>query len=208
MQKILDKKDFPQWLNEILAAQGVNVRTVTAKVGETFTGIGRPVYDYEMVRVIAYNNITKQCVVQRGCTYEGYINATKEQRAIYNGVTFQAQPNIFMIEINDISAHTSVTVYAHPADITKSIEEKASLSKDELIVLVATRSLKSSYAGISNYRFHSASGQLGITLDRWNAAKESCISKGLLNKAGAITTAGKNAVPYGTYNGLYALKNI
>ena len=70
------------------------------------------------------------------------------------------------------------------------------LSEDERIVLIATRSLKSSYGGVPNYRYHEARRARGITLDRWNAAKASLIEKKLLTKAGAITPEGRNAVGF------------
>lgn len=69
----------------------------------------------------------------------------------------------------------------------------ADVTEDEIIVLVATRSYKSSYGGDSNVRFHEARKNTGITEERWLAAKASATAKGYLNKAGAITTAGKNA---------------
>jgi hypothetical protein len=69
----------------------------------------------------------------------------------------------------------------------------ADVTEDEIIVLVATRSYKSSYGGDSNVRFHEARKNTGITEERWLAAKASAAAKGYLNKAGAITTAGKNA---------------
>lgn len=205
MRKVLDKKDFPEWLNKILSSRGINVKTVTAKIGENHSNIGQPVYDYQSVTVIAYNDVTKESVAQRGCVYDTYVNATKEERAVYNGLTVNLTPSQFIVEINRTD-RTWVTVYAHPDSITKSLEEEVKLSKAELVVLVATRSLKSSYAGISNYRFHEAQRQLGITLDQWERAKSSCISKGLLNARGAITTAGKNAVPHEKYSGLYSMK--
>jgi hypothetical protein len=68
------------------------------------------------------------------------------------------------------------------------------LSKEEKIVLAATRSLKSSYGGIKNYRFTEAASYTKITLEQWETAKASCTSKGLLNKTGAITDAGRNAI--------------
>lgn len=67
------------------------------------------------------------------------------------------------------------------------------LSRDEMICLIATRSRKASYGGVSNYRFSEARRETGITMDRWEAAKASLISKGMLNKAGAITVSGRNA---------------
>jgi hypothetical protein len=68
------------------------------------------------------------------------------------------------------------------------------LLEDEKIVLAAIRSLKSSYAGIPNYRFHCVHKKTGITLERWNEVKESLTKKGYLNKAGAITPNGKNVL--------------
>lgn len=79
------------------------------------------------------------------------------------------------------------------ANITPLLEAPSDLTGDERIVLLATRSFKSSYAGISNYRFHEAQSK-GITLDRWESAKSALIAKKLLNKAGAITTEGRNAI--------------
>lgn len=70
-----------------------------------------------------------------------------------------------------------------------------SLTLDEKIVLYATRSCKSSYNGIKDYRFYCATHQNnGITWDRWIAAKASLIERKLLNKAGAITVDGRNAI--------------
>lgn len=68
------------------------------------------------------------------------------------------------------------------------------LTVDEKIVLSATRSLKSSYNGLSNYRFHEASQTTGITQARWGAALGSLKARKLLNAAGAITDEGKNAI--------------
>lgn len=69
---------------------------------------------------------------------------------------------------------------------------KQEISKDEIIVLVATRSLKSSYAGDYLYRFHEAKRCTGITEERWNIAVDSLIEKGLLNKNKAINARGRN----------------
>jgi hypothetical protein len=69
------------------------------------------------------------------------------------------------------------------------------LTEDEEIVLVATRSLKASYGGVSNYRLSEARRYTGIDLHRWETAKAMLIAKKLLNKAGAITVEGRNACP-------------
>jgi hypothetical protein len=101
-----------------------------------------------------------------------------------------------------------ITVYANQADLAQMLPESTELTEDERIVLVYTRSLKSSYNGIKNHRFHSARGEIGITAERWEAAKASLIGIKCLNKAGAITVKGRNAIediPVG-YSGRERLK--
>lgn len=87
-----------------------------------------------------------------------------------------------------------LTFYVHPSVLPKYLPEPASLPRNEKIVLSATRSYKSTYAGTSNYRFHEAKRQTGIGLADWNIAKDSLIRRGLLNKAGALTVDGKNVI--------------
>lgn len=87
-----------------------------------------------------------------------------------------------------------LTVYIHPSNATKMIGTIIKAEGDEKIVLVYTRGLKSTYAGISNFRFHSANREKGITQERWEVAKTSCVTKGWMNKAGAITNAGRDAI--------------
>lgn len=90
----------------------------------------------------------------------------------------------------------SITVIINEANAPKFLPEApAELSHDEEIVLNYTSCLKSTYAGIKNYRFVEASRCTGITLEHWESAKQSLISKGLLNKAGAVTVKGKNVLP-------------
>lgn len=85
-------------------------------------------------------------------------------------------------------------IIAPASAVTPFLPPPNELSRDEMIVLIATRSRKASYGGISNYRFSEARRETGITLDRWEAAKATLIDKKLLNKAGAITVEGRNAV--------------
>ena len=91
-----------------------------------------------------------------------------------------------------------VTFYIHPDNAPRTLpspeEEGSGLDKDQQIVLIATRSRKPSYGGISNYRYHEANRITGITPERWNAAKEALIASGHLNKRGAITPKGRNEI--------------
>jgi hypothetical protein len=67
------------------------------------------------------------------------------------------------------------------------------LTDDEKLVLIATAALKSSYAGISDYRAKELQ-ERGLSMARITAARESLKAKKLLNKAGAITPDGRNAI--------------
>ena len=87
-----------------------------------------------------------------------------------------------------------ITIYGNPENINPLLPPAEELSTDEDAVLFFTRSLKSSYAGIKNFRFHEAHREMGITEERWEEAKARLIARKLLNKREAITAAGRNAV--------------
>lgn len=87
-----------------------------------------------------------------------------------------------------------LTLYIHPNRFTKLLPAPVELSDHERIVLKYTSGLKSSYAGISNYRFVEANRNTGISHEQWESAKRLCIEKGLLNRAGAITPDGRNQI--------------
>ena len=90
----------------------------------------------------------------------------------------------------------SLVVYVSPDGMNPALlpPKGPDLSDDERTVLKFTRGYKSTYGGVKNLRFVEANRQTGITAESWEAAKTSCISKGYLNKAGAITVAGRNAI--------------
>lgn len=87
-----------------------------------------------------------------------------------------------------------ITIYVNPENMSKMLPKQDDTEWAEKVVLSATRALKSSYAGIKDYRFHTALRDTGITKPEWDKAKEALIQKGMLNKAGAITDAGRNAI--------------
>lgn len=87
-----------------------------------------------------------------------------------------------------------ITFYVHPSNMNMLVRHKVELTTDEQIVLVVTKSCKSSYGGIKDFRFHEAHRQYGIERGPWLAAIESCIKKGLLRSNKSLTPAGRNAV--------------
>ena len=83
---------------------------------------------------------------------------------------------------------SGLTIHLLEANATKLLPAPVELTDLERSVLKATWSLKASYMGRSRQQ------ESGIPLADWTAASETLKAKGLLNKAGAITPAGKNAI--------------
>lgn len=115
---------------------------------------------------------------------------------------------VCVVKLSNVGMREYVTFYFAPDNVNKFLTDKSgdSLSNNEKIVLFATRNLKSSYAGIKNYRFNEANTYTGITLKQWNESVDSLIDKGLLRKNKSITPAGKNAV--NSINHFYELTNV
>jgi hypothetical protein len=101
---------------------------------------------------------------------------------------------VVCVERHFYGSQESITIHC-PAESVNGLALPApvQVSREEEIVLVATRQLKSSYAGIPNYRLHEARRDTGITTEQWEAAKAGLIVRGLLDKRGALTIAGRNA---------------
>ena len=87
-----------------------------------------------------------------------------------------------------------ITIYVNPDNLSKMLPAPGEVSWAEKVVLSATRSYKSSYGGVKDYRFQEALRDTGITRQEWDEAKQSLIQKKMLNKAGAITNDGRNAI--------------
>jgi hypothetical protein len=118
--------------------------------------------------------------------------------------TITLQPGFAVVEHSQFCGKDmGLTFYIHPDNAAKLLSAPpAKLTQHESIVLAATVSYKSSYNGRDryaiaqatwNYPWRNQDKTAFPTRDEWNAAKESLYSKGLLNKAGAVTPAGRNA---------------
>ena len=87
-----------------------------------------------------------------------------------------------------------LTIHARPDGSQFLPAESVQLSTIQAHVLIATKALKPSYAGISDYRAHRLMEKFGYSREDIFQAREELKRAGLLNKAGAITTAGRNAI--------------
>jgi hypothetical protein len=84
-----------------------------------------------------------------------------------------------------------ITIIVHPTTLNPGLlQAPAELTGDERTVLAATRAYKPGYGGDPEHRRN----QTSLTREEWDAAKASLVARGLLNRAGAITIAGKNAI--------------
>jgi hypothetical protein len=114
--------------------------------------------------------------------------------------TITLEPGVCVVEHSMFCGKDmGLTFHLHPADVAKLLPAPVELDTVERKVLVATRRFKSSYMGRDRYqmaREHDGDRSEAAFPSRpeWDAAKSRLISRGLLNKAGAITTAGRNAV--------------
>jgi len=86
-----------------------------------------------------------------------------------------------------------ITFHVHPDTSTKFLPDPVELTDDGRIVLNLTSGLKNTYGGETDIRFREAQRD-GMTRDRWDTAQARLIADKLLNRAGAITTAGRNAI--------------
>ena len=96
-----------------------------------------------------------------------------------------------------------LTFYIHPNNAATLLPApQEALSEHERIVLNATKSYKSSYNGMDRYTMAQNNVRWGPvekrdsfpTREQWNDAKNKLIVSGHLNKAGAITVKGRNAI--------------
>ena len=116
-------------------------------------------------------------------------------RDVQNVESVPLQPGLVCVQHSIFCGKdTGLTFILHPSASNLIPAPDNDLTRNEKIVLAATASLKSSYAGISNYRFHSAHNDTGISADDWESAVNSLIGKGLLRKNKAITPEGRNAI--------------
>jgi hypothetical protein len=110
-------------------------------------------------------------------------------------------PTVRLVEGKAIVEHSffcgkdmGLRIYMHPDNVAKLLPAGPELQNDQKIVLCATRSLKSSYGGIKNFRFSEAKRDTRITWERWEKAKAELIAGKYLTRAGAITAKGRNAI--------------
>ena len=88
-----------------------------------------------------------------------------------------------------------LTFYVNPENLGNYLpQSNTDLTEIEIAVLCATRSLKNTYAGQTEIRYKTVKGKFPMTFAEYRDIQNKLVSKGLLNKAYAITPDGRNAV--------------
>lgn len=109
--------------------------------------------------------------------------------------------NLAVVRFHLGGSYEAVTIYVNQENLINMLPPKTEeLAWEELVVLVATRSLK------PPTRYKEANYYTKITEKEYMEAKANLITKGYLNSAGAITQKGKNAAPFDQYSGLHSLR--
>lgn len=143
-----------------------------------------------------------------GQTYPNRIESLSPFNGVRRELTIDLDPGMAIVRHSVFCGKDmGLEFFIHPDNAPALLPApQGELSPVERLVLTATRSLKSSYGGKDRYqmaqteyscqRILSEAGQPFPSRAQWDETKAQLIAKGLLNKAGAITPAGRNAVPH------------
>lgn len=120
-----------------------------------------------------------------------------DSHPMFNSVDFDPDnfvipQNCVVVALNQGGYGESIVVYTAASPLLETGEKQ--LTETEVQVLLATRGLKSSYAGISDYRKHEIMRVLHITGEEVDAIRKVLRERGYLHKNNAISNKGKNAV--------------
>ena len=119
------------------------------------------------------------------------------------GQTITLKPGFAIVEHSIFCGKDfGLTFHIHPQNIQALLPASSGeIDPIETVVLMATTAFKSHYNGQDRYSMarsamHWSRTRKGLTMSRddWNDAKERLITRKLLNKAGAITNAGRNLI--------------
>lgn len=129
---------------------------------------------------------------------EDIISSPLMERQLYCGGDLTLAPGVMVLKRSTMGCSQFFTLWCHPSDINQGLlPTKIDLTLAEKIVLQATCSLKNTYGGRTNIRFHEANEYTGISQRAWDAAVAALTAKGVLDKRGAVTVEGRNVRPDG-----------
>lgn len=112
-------------------------------------------------------------------------------------ITIELPPNVAIV-VHTIfcGKDLGLTFYLRATNAAQLLSAPSiALSPVQRAILIATRSYKASYAGRNRRDMWNADNRAApIGAEAWNTGKAELVTLGYLNKAGAITVAGRNAI--------------
>lgn len=197
----IEFKDSPPWAQTLLKSAGFTSRAVVEVQAAVTHQVGGTWHDANRVTLHFVDGRERKLETRVG-TYGGAnIFASAEENAVnLGGEITLPNPDCMVLELHTYPK--MARLYVHPEVIPLWLPKTDGLSRDEQIVLVAVRSYKSSYLGIKDYRCWEARQATDISKEAYQVAKARLIEQGHLDKRGALTVKGRNAVGRRTFNEL------
>ena len=183
----IDLKDLPNWAKEILKEKHMQPRSVPVTVGVEVN-----ISSHDMTKLYLYNG-SEVTELKGAITANPWATHVENAIAIGGKVTLP-RPECMILEIFHIWGRAYSELYTHPGGILEALTALDELAAVQKAILLGARMYKSSYGGIKDYRYHEIGGRFNITKQLWADTKADLIKTGHLNKRGAITTKGLNAV--------------
>lgn len=189
----IEYRDLPDWAKGVLADIGMRPTSIEVRIGEgaaipgSWHDNNRPtLYLFDA----AFNRVSRIDGNYGGSSNMFSAAADPAARSLNRGFSVTLTDNVMLMLVN--SYPKSVRMFVHPDSLLAKLPPKdEGVTWAMRVVLVATRSLKSSYGGDPNYRRSEAVSTTGIAVTAYNEARHECVKQGYLTARGAITAAGR-----------------
>lgn len=184
-----------------LSRQEINGEQIQRLLSATFSG-----YDGHQIKITIAVEVSIDTMWSGGTHRDWFL--VRRDGEIFQEYSLDAResagkmlaipPNSFMVTRDYFCGKDmGVTIYVRADEWNTGLlvdMTQDELTWEEKVVLCATRTYKSSYAGIPNYRYYEAHHYTNISLDSWNEAMQSLMDKKMLAKNKAITAKGRNSI--------------
>ena len=145
------------------------------------------------------NDFVFMSIANGDSSIPAYYNLAPWDRA-RSSVNVKLTPGVCCVE-HSISRGNDLGLrfHLHPDDVAKLLPAPSgeTLTETELAVLYATKSFQSWYGGLNRRQMMNNDRQWKklepISAHDWDTAKSALVERKLLNRAGAVTVAGRNA---------------
>ena len=181
--KYVSPRDLPDWVRRILKDKGIG-KDVEVEISDNVRTSGNW-HDANVMDIFLYD---KGKIANQHAIGGLSVNDTGREAQVKRGFETRLSKDKMILITNTYPK--GAKLYVHPDAFIKALEEpKQQLSNDEYMVLVITKGLKSSYMGRPLRKDTAEEYKID-----YDMVKNQLISKGLLNRNGAINKHGRNAI--------------